>query len=85
MVYITDAGNSRIRKIDVLANAISTIAGSGIFGFGGDSWSPDMCSMSHPVDIVGDGEGNLYICDRENSRIRVIKEKNSGTPISRTQ
>ena len=73
VVYIADAMNSRIRKIDVSANAVSTIAGSGEFGFAGDGAPAINCFLSHPVDIFGDGKGSFYICDLENSRIRVIK------------
>lgn len=72
-VYVADAMNSRIRKVDVTANTIATIAGIGEFGFAGDGALAVDCMLSHPVDIFGDGKGNFYICDLENSRIRVIK------------
>jgi DNA-binding beta-propeller fold protein YncE len=71
-VYVADAMNSRIRKIDPAANSIATIIGIGEFGFAGDGAPADKCFLTHPVDVIGDGKGNLFICDLENARIRKI-------------
>ncbi|MDD5065421.1 MAG: hypothetical protein PHF84_00090 [bacterium] len=71
-VYIADSMNSRIRKIVDKDNSISTICGIGEFGFSGDGAPANICMISHPVDIFGDGKGNFYICDLENQRIRLI-------------
>lgn len=72
-VYVADAMNSRIRKVDITANTIATIVGIGEFGFAGDGAPAVNCMLTHPVDIFGDGKGNFYICDLENARIRIIK------------
>jgi len=72
MVYIADSMNSRIRKVNVGANKISTIGGLGEFGFAGDGAPAISAYISHPVDIFGDGKGNFYICDLENERIRIL-------------
>lgn len=71
-VYVADSMNSRIRKVDVGANTIATFVGIGEFGFAGDGAPAEKCFLSHPVDIFGDGKGNFFICDLENSRIRKI-------------
>ncbi len=78
-VYIADAMNSRIRKIDPKANAIETICGIGEFGFAGDGAPAIMCMLSHPVDIFGDGKGKFYLCDLQNQIIRVITAPETAT------
>ena len=82
-VYFADSMNNRIRKIDVAANTISTVAGSDEFGYGGDGCPAINCMLSHPADVFGDKNGNLYIADRENSRIRVVKGSSEAKSISK--
>ena len=77
-VYVADAMNSRIRKVDYKADAISTYVGNGEFGFSGDGAPANMAMLSHPIDIFGDGKGKFYLCDLQNSIIRVIKAPETG-------
>ena len=71
-LYITDRGNERIRKVDSSGN-ISTVAGNGMAGFGGDSGAATAAQLSDPSGGVAlDGSGNLYIVDRGNDRIRKV-------------
>jgi hypothetical protein len=74
-IYFTDSHNSRIRKLDVSTDTISTISGLGRFGFSGDTASALDCTYSKPLDIIGDDSGNLLVVDCENSRIRILKTK----------
>ncbi len=67
--YVSDFQNQRIRKIDILGN-VSTIAGNGIDGYA-DGISMD-AEFSYPRGIVLDSEGNLFISDSWNHRIRKI-------------
>lgn len=77
-IYVADAMNFRIRKINDVANTIATICGIGDFGFGGDGAPAIDCMLTHPVDIFGDGKGSFYISDLENARIRVMKTEGAG-------
>ncbi len=72
IVYIADSMNSRVRSVDIANNKISTIAGLGDFGFSGDGSPAIYAMLSHPVDVFKGPDGNLYICDLINSRIRVL-------------
>ena len=81
-LYFADSINLRVRKIDIIANTISTIAGNDEFGFGGDGTSAKYCFLSHPADVVGDNNG-IYVVDRENSRIRIIKDTTKPKDISK--
>jgi len=72
-LYIADAGNNRIRKVTLGSSpAISTIAGSGTSGFGGDGGSPLSAQLSNPTGVALDTSGNLYVADQGNNRIRKI-------------
>ncbi len=70
-IYIGDALNGRVRKIDASGN-ISTIAGNGSLTFGGDGGPATAASINEPHAICHDGNNNLYIADRLNSRVRKI-------------
>jgi hypothetical protein len=70
-LYIADTGNDRIRKVTPYG-AISTVAGNGTRGFGGDGGPATSAQLYGPVDVAVDSAGNLYIADFNNSRIRMV-------------
>ena len=70
-VYIADAGNHRVRRIDT-AGVISTFAGSGEEGFSGDGGPAVQAALSYPVSVAVDGSGNLYVAGSESNRVRRI-------------
>lgn len=70
-VLITDSGNNRIRKI--AANGIiTTIAGNGTSGSGGDGGPATSASFNSPTGITRDAAGNIFVADTYNNRIRKI-------------
>ncbi len=71
-VYIADRRNHRIRKVDAESGDIATVAGSGSPGFSGDGGSATEASLDGPTDVFADSKGNLYVVDRDNSRIRKV-------------
>jgi len=70
-VYIADTENSRIRKVTP-DGVISTVAGNGTFGFGGDNGLATSALLSNPLAVAVDTAGNLYIADPGNRRIRKV-------------
>ena len=58
-VYIADAGNLRIRKVTVSTGIITTIAGSGAYGFSGDGGDATSASLSSPEGLAVDASGIL--------------------------
>ena len=70
-VYISDRTNHRIRKVDA-SGVITTVAGTGEFGFGGDGGSAVAAQLRHPLGLALDGSGNLYFADLGNDRIRKV-------------
>ena len=70
-LYIADTSNHRIRKVDS-AGVITTVAGDGTQGFGGDSGAATAAQLNDPYGVALDGSGNLYIADTDNERIRKV-------------
>jgi hypothetical protein len=70
-IYICDGDNSCIRKINTLG-IISTVAGNGTAGYGGDGGPATAAVLNLPSGIALDAAGNLYIDDNNNYRIRKI-------------
>ena len=70
-IYIADAGNNRVRKVDT-SGFISTVAGSGVDGFSGDGGLATEAILSFPWGLTTDAAGNVYIADRVNNRVRIV-------------
>lgn len=81
-VHFFDYVNYRVRK--VAGGNISTIAGTGIYGFNGDNIPATSCQLRYPAGITFDKSDNLYIADGSGSgRIRkVTKNTNLVTTLS---
>jgi len=69
-LYIADLADAVIRK--VASGTITTVAGTGPTGFGGDTGPAINALLDQPNGITLDSSGNLYIADFLNSRIREI-------------
>ncbi len=69
-LYIADSSNHRIRKVDTSGN-ITTVAGSGLIGFGGDGDSATAAKLWNPKGVAVSGN-NLYIAEEMNQRIRLV-------------
>jgi hypothetical protein len=71
-VYIADQNNHRIRKVTIATGVITTVAGTGTAGVGGDGGAATLAQLRYPEGIAVDGAGNLYIGDTANHRIRKV-------------
>lgn len=76
-LYIASKQNSRIRKVNLSTGIISTVAGNGIQGFGGDGGLATDANLYEPSGLALDALGNLYIADSHNNRIRKV-DANTG-------
>jgi sugar lactone lactonase YvrE len=70
-LFISDSNNGRVRKVDT-AGVITTVAGIGGFGFGGDGGPATSARFSFPRGIAVDAAGNLFIVDSNNARVRKV-------------
>lgn len=71
-LYLSDTFNHRIRKVDAKTGTISSVAGNGTKGFGGDGGPATEAMLNEPYGIELDPDGNLYIVDRLNFCVRKV-------------
>lgn len=70
-LYIADGRNHRIRKVTP-SGIITTVAGSGGWGFDGDGGPATRALLDNPAAVAVDGAGNLYFVDSGNVRVRKV-------------
>jgi uncharacterized protein (TIGR03437 family) len=71
-IYIADSHNNQIRKIS--NGIISLVAGSptALSGYSGDGGLAVQALLNAPTGVAVDSAGNIYICDKDNDRIRMV-------------
>ena len=75
LLYIADRGNNVIRMIAKSTGIITTIAGLGAAGYGGDGGQATSALISQPAGTAVDPiTGNLYIADSGNNMIRMVSK-----------
>lgn len=72
-IYIADTGNDRIRMIRAETGVITTIAGTGLIGSGGDGGQATAAYLHNPYGVAVDNYGNVYFSDNFNNRIREVE------------
>ena len=73
-MYIAMREHNIISRIDT-KGTMTRYAGSGQSGFSGDGGPAANASFRVPAGLAFDSEGNLYIADRENHRVRKVDPK----------
>ena len=72
-LYIADTFNNRVRK--VTKGVITTVAGNGTAGLGGDGGPAINAQLNLPSSVAVDSAGNIYVADTGNSRVRVLRPR----------
>ncbi|HXB13590.1 MAG TPA: T9SS type A sorting domain-containing protein, partial [Bacteroidia bacterium] len=80
-IYIADAGNNRVRKINALG-VIATIAGNGTAGALGNKGQATAAELNAPTGVQTDKMGNVYIADWKNNCIRKISDSGIITTVA---
>jgi hypothetical protein len=70
--YVADTGNHVIRKVQAGSQVITTIAGTGVSGFGGDGGAATSALLDTPRGIAVASTGVFYIGDKNNQRVRKV-------------
>jgi sugar lactone lactonase YvrE len=71
-LYIADRLNNRIRMVTAGAARIYTVAGTGTSGSSGDGGLAVNATLRQPKGVCLDSQGNLYIADTGNHRVRRV-------------
>ena len=71
-LFIADAGASRIREVNAVSGRITTVAGNGDIGYGGDGGQATAAELANPTGITVDAAGDLFITDSGNNRVREV-------------
>jgi hypothetical protein len=70
-LYIADRDNHVVRMVSP-AGIVTTVAGTGQPGFGGDNGAATSAYLDSPSGVAVDASGNLYIADSHNQRVRIV-------------
>ena len=71
-LYIADARQSRVYKVNAATGQASTVAGGSAEGFSGDNIPAATAAVYRPFGVAVDTAGNVYIADTSNHRVRKI-------------
>jgi sugar lactone lactonase YvrE len=71
-LYIADAVNSRVRRVDAVTGNITTVVGTGQGKYCGDYGPATSICLSNPVAVALDSKGNLFIDDQSNFTVRRV-------------
>ena len=82
-LYIADSINRRIRRVDS-SGAITTVAGTGVEGYTGDGGPALDAQLSFPASLAVDAEGQLFIAEHFDHRIRRVDSSGIITSIAGT-
>ena len=80
-LYIVEALNNVVRKVDASTGVISLVAGNNTAGYTGDAGPATSAQLNEPLDVAVDAAGDLYIVDSNNNAIR---EVNAATGVITT-
>lgn len=72
-LYIAEATNHCIRRVDTRTGVITTVAGTGELGYSGDGGPATQATFNQPYAFEIDTNGDLYIVDRLNAVIRKVE------------
>lgn len=79
-VFIADTGNCRVRRVDTSGN-MTTIAGDNNCTYDGDG-PATAHSLNLPGAVTVDGNGNVYVADTGNDRVREISTDGTMTTLA---
>ena len=82
-LFIAESGNNRVRRVSP-AGIMTTVAGTGQSGFGGDNGPATAAKLSGPVGVAVAGDGSLFIAESGNNRVRRVSPAGIMTTVAGT-
>ena len=80
-VFVADTNRSQVRKVTP-DGSVSVVAGTGEAGYSGDGGAAGGAQLQFALDVAADGEGNLYIADTGNNRLRKVDAAGAITTVA---
>lgn len=71
-LYFAEQINHVIRKIDMVTNIMTTVAGTGTGGYTGDGGPATSARLNQPSSVAFGPDGSMYIADYSNHRVRRV-------------
>lgn len=71
-LYVAEARNHCVRKVDKSTGTITTVAGTGEAGYSGDGGPATRATINEPYSLRVDRNGDIYIVDRLNAAVRKV-------------
>ena len=71
-LLLADTFNNRTRRIDLATREVTTIAGTGAAGYGGDGGAAINAQLNGPSDVLMTHDNEIFIADAQNHVIRKI-------------
>jgi trimeric autotransporter adhesin len=81
-IFIADVSNNQIREVNAATGIITTVAGDGVFGYGGDGGKATQAEIAFPEGVTIDASDNIYIGDTYNNRVRKVNALQAATGIN---
>jgi len=82
-IYLADQNNNVVRKVDT-NGVITTFAGTGAAGFGGDGGPAQQALLNSPLGVCVAPSGAIYVNDYGNLRVREISTSGTITTVAGT-
>jgi len=71
-VYIADASNHIVHKLNIKSGILTVVAGNGSYGYSGDGGLATQAQFIYPVAVALDKSNNLYVVDESAESVRKI-------------
>jgi streptogramin lyase len=71
-LLIADSGNAKIRRVDAVTGVITTIAGTGSSGLGGDGGPATQAELDEPRTLAVAPDGSIYFTEPKANKVRKI-------------
>lgn len=83
-LYFADRTGDQVFKVELQSGTVTPLAGAGQAGFGGDGGPATKARLSSPDGVAADSQGDVFIADTGNQRIRMVDPQGTITTIAGT-
>lgn len=84
-LYIANSGDNQVLEVNLQTRTVTTVAGTGVYGYTGDSGLATQADLAFPVNVAVDAYGDIFISDRDNSALREVSPSGTITTVQATK